>query len=228
MRSPKVMVYAPRAPLVAEIMQHALTNYIRVEQLVNVYHRETEGRKGRRDNSTIDVLRSAVVFIHATLEDGMRAVIRHKFPRHKRELLDKIPLIGITQSGNPEKFFLGRLVEHRGKSIDDVIEESLTAYLERTSFTSANDLSYWLSVLGVDLKIVHRDLPKIEAMMKRRHHIVHRGDKSDEVGPGKQYARSLNAKLVQDWNTTVNTFLVKITEALHPFGESARANADAG
>lgn len=219
MRSPKVTIYAPRAPLVAEVMQHALTNYLRVERLVNLYHREVEGKKGRPDSSIIDVLRSAVVFIHATLEDGMRAVIRHKFPRGKREILDKIPLAGISPSGNPEKFFLGRLAEHSGKSVDEVIEESLGAFLERTSFTSANDLSYWLTVLGLDLKIVQRYLPKIEAMMKRRHHIVHRGDKSDEIGPGKQYARSLNAKLVQDWNATVNVFLVRITEALEPFAE---------
>ena len=185
-----------------------------MEQLVNFYHREAEGKKGRRDNSTIDVLRSAVVFIHATLEDGMRTVIRHRLPRNKRELLDKIPLVGITQSGNPEKFFLGRLADHSGKTIDRVIEESLAAYLERTSFTSSNDLTYWLSALDVELSVVQQLLPKIEAMMKRRHHIVHRGDKSGTAGPGTQYARSLSAKLVQDWNTTVNVFLANITEQL--------------
>lgn len=227
MRSAKVTVIAPSSPLVAEVMQHALTNFIRVERLVKLYQREAEGKRGRRDSSTIDVLRSAVVFIHATLEDGMRTIIRHEFPRHRREMLDKIPLVGIAQSGNPEKFFLGRLAEHSGKTIDSVIEESLAAYLERTSFTSSNDLVYWLSVLGVEPNTTQHLLPKIEAMMKRRHHIVHRGDKSDSVGPGTQYARSLSAKVVQDWNTTVNVFLINITERLDNLSESHDGN-DAG
>lgn len=156
----------------------------------------------------------------------MRAITRQQFPRHRREALDKIPLVGTSYTGNPEKFFLGRLSEHRGKTVDCLIEESLTSYLDKLSYTSSNDLTYWLSILEADIDSVQRHLPKIEAMMQRRHHIVHRGDKSDTKGPGKQYARSLSAKLVQDWNTTVNVFLMEVAEQFD--GKKNTSNHSAG
>ena len=45
-----------------------------------------------------------------------------------------VPLVG--GSGRSEKFQLGKLARHRGKKIDDVIRESVAAYMERYTFNN--------------------------------------------------------------------------------------------
>ena len=57
-------------------------------------------------------------------------------PTADEETLNKIPLAGA--SGRAEKFQLGRLAEHRGKKVDDVIRESVEAYMERSTLNSVN------------------------------------------------------------------------------------------
>lgn len=208
----KVIVTAPDAPLMEELTEHALTNYGRVENLIQVYESLTKNKKGRRSNLEIDILRSAVVFTHATLEDGMRVIGRHYLPQCDREVIDQIPLVGINGKGKAEKFFLGRLVEHASKSVDEIILESIKSYLDKTSYTSASDISGALSTYKIDQTKVKPLYPLLDEMIKRRHHIVHKADKVDSPGPGKQYGKSLSAKQVRKWNDTVNHFFALITE----------------
>ena len=210
----KIRVEAPDNPLLAEFLTSTLTNFSRVEQLVRVYERETKETRGRRNSAHLDILRSAVVFIHATLEDGMRVATRMGLPRNNREVIDKIPLVGLNQSGNAEKFFLGRLTEHMDKTVKQLIDESIDNYLERISYTSTAELAGWLKVLEVDVNLVQSLFPTLDLMMKRRHHIVHRGDRSVKTGPGQQFARSLSAQVVRQWNEAVGVFLGHILEAI--------------
>ncbi len=208
----KVKVNAPDAPLLADLIEHSLTNYGRVEALIRIYENITKDKKGKRPNSDIDVLRSAVVFIHATLEDGLRVIGKHYLPKCDREVLDKIPLIGINNSGKAEKFFLGRLSEHSSRSVNDLIVESVASYLDKTSYTSTSDISTALSNYGIDQTKIKPLYSVLDEMIQRRHHIVHKGDKITNSGPGKQYANSLSAKQVRKWNKTVNDLLNIITE----------------
>lgn len=208
----KIDVSAPDAPLLVDLMEHSLSNYGRVEALIGVYENITSGKKGKRSSSDIDVLRSAVVFIHATLEDGMRAVGRHYLPVCEREVLDKIPLVGINNSGKAEKFFLGRLSEHSSRLVSDLIIESVASHLDKTSYTSTSDISTALFNYGIDQTKIKPMYSILDEMIKRRHHIVHKGDKVMNPGPGKQYANSLSAKQVRKWNNTVNDFFAIILE----------------
>jgi len=210
----KVRVEAPDNPLLAEFLTNSLTNHSRVEHLVRVYERETKETKGRRNNAHLDILRSAVVFIHATLEDGMRVATRIGLPRNCREVIDKIPLVGLNESGNVEKFFLGRLTEHMDKTVKQLIDESIDRHLERISYTSVAELAGWLKVLEVDVNLVQSLFPTLDLMMKRRHHIVHRGDRSVKTGPGQQFAQSLSARVVRQWNEAVGDFLGHVLEAV--------------
>jgi len=208
----KVTVSAPDAPLFEELMEHALTNYGRVENLIRLYEDVTKGKRGKRSNSQIDILRSAVVFIHATMEDGMRSIGRFYLPNSNRDIIDKIPLVGINNSGKAEKFYLGRLAEHSGKIVDEVIQESIESHLDKTSYTSTSDISAALSSYGINQESIKPLYPTLEAMIKRRHHIVHKADKVYSPGPGKQYAKSLSAKQVRKWNDTTNHFFGLVAE----------------
>jgi hypothetical protein len=58
-----------------------------------------------------DILRAAVVLLHAHLEDFLRTVASALLPAGDESCLNAIPLAGVT--GRPEKFFLGKLVHHR-------------------------------------------------------------------------------------------------------------------
>jgi hypothetical protein len=79
-------------------------NLARVESLVSTYesHPEAQGR-GRKSAEVLDILRAAVVFLHASLEDALRSVARWKLPSAASPVLDQIPLIG--QGSNPKNSF---------------------------------------------------------------------------------------------------------------------------
>lgn len=208
----KITVQSPDAPLLEELTEHSLMNYYRIENLIQLYEKETKDKKGKRFNHQIDILRSAVVFIHATLEDGMRSIAKHYLPLCDKEIIDKIPLIDINKSGKPEKFFLGRLLSHSDKSVNELIEESISSYLDKISFSSVSDIASMLSTFKINQSKINKLYPSIEEMMKRRHHIVHRADKIKASGPGRQYAKSLSAKKVRDWNDKVNIFFALVVE----------------
>ena len=78
--------------------------------------------------------------------------------------------------GRAEKFLLGALDEHRGKTVDQLIHESVENYLDRESFGSSYDVNEVLTQMGLDnapFKPLYADL---DQMMKRRHRIVHEAD----------------------------------------------------
>ncbi|MGZ8463263.1 MAG: hypothetical protein ACXW4I_09995, partial [Candidatus Deferrimicrobiaceae bacterium] len=53
-----------------------------------------------------DILRTIVVFLHATFEDVLRTTARHRIAAVKsQEVLGRIPLVGTSRSGRSEKFF---------------------------------------------------------------------------------------------------------------------------
>lgn len=137
-----------------------------------------------------EILRAVVVLNHAYLEDFLRSVALWLLPLASEETLNKIPLAGV--SGRSEKFQLGKLAEHRGKKVDEVIRESVTAYLERSTFNNVTEIISFLDSVDVKLpreddQIKPHELPRLRIgettlsllgeMMNRRHHIVHRADK---------------------------------------------------
>ena len=155
---------------------------------------------GETDKETSEeILRAVVVLNHAYLEDFLRSVALWLLPIANEDALNDVPLVGA--SGRSEKFQLGKLAEHRGKKIDDVIRESVSAHLERSTFNTVTQIMSFLE--SVNVRMPSRDevdsssspiprlaidgevLALLEAMMKRRHHIVHRADKA-KTGGGLQ------------------------------------------
>jgi hypothetical protein len=154
-----------------------------------------------------DVLRSAVVFLHATLEDFLRYVGFKYLPTASEAVLDKISLVGNSDVLRAEKFFLGKLARHRGKTVDGLIAESVNSYLDKISFSEPGDISRLLECCDIRLEHVRQFYPAIGELMIRRHQIVHRADFSESAIEGPRDTVSIEAAVVTKWNETVTHFI---------------------
>jgi hypothetical protein len=156
-----------------------------------------------------DILRAAVVFLHATLEDFLRYVGETYLPASSEEALNRVALVGTQDVPRPEKFFLGKLAQHRGKTVDQLITESVNAYLDRISFSDTTDISNLLEGAGIAVETVRPLYPRLSALMTRRHQIVHRADLVDVPGD-KRRATPIDAATVTEWATAVKEFFARV------------------
>ncbi len=191
----------------------------RVRNLVSLYDKVAGQGRGRRAVNAADVLRSAVVFLHATFEQAIRELARHRLPKATARALDGIPLLGTSQTGRAEKFFLGALVPHRGKKVDDVIKESVAEYLTHFTINNTSDLISLLRTVEISTDPIQPHLPLLAEMLSRRHNIVHRADTGDEHGRGHHQAKSLSQAKVSEWIDNVDKIVSAIAhEVAYPSG----------
>lgn len=178
-----------------EILERFNKNIARVENLKSIYG---PSRRGRRTVEETDVLRAALVLLHATLEDFLRSLQIWKAATWSEEIVEKFPLSGATKRGG--KLTLGALVAHRGKSVDDLIRQSITEHLE--AYSSFNDLGQVKEALArtgiVEAVLDAHDYGGLAAMIERRHNIVHRADRNDAVGgSGHHQTKSIGSSHIQ-------------------------------
>lgn len=120
-----------------EISDRLDLNIARVRNLVSIYRTHLLGPgKGRRGHQETDVLRAALVLLHASMEDVLRSLAYWKMPAAAPAFLEKIALVG----GNSTKFHLGNLATHRGKTVDQVIKDSVDASLERSNYNNCDEV----------------------------------------------------------------------------------------
>lgn len=179
----------------------------------------SQAGKGDKEIAS-EILRAVVVLNHAYLEDFLRNVALWLMPIAGEDALNKIPLAGPT--GRAEKFHLGKLAEHRGKKVDDVIRESVEAHMERSTFNNVTEIMSFLDSVNVNLPrsdeidasssgiprlpISRDSLGVLDAMMKRRHHIVHRADRA-KAGDGLEEITETEVML---WLATTMMFTLSI------------------
>jgi HEPN superfamily RiboL-PSP-like protein len=149
-----------------------------------------------------DILRSAVVFLHASMEDCLRSVVAAYLPLAGEETLNRVPLVGTSR--RPEKFLLGALLRHRDLIVADIISRSVAEYSRNLTFNSTSEIVAHLDSLG--FIVVPRDLlPKLDSMISRRHRIVHRADYDDDG-----VVSAIKDADVIEWADTVSKFLSSI------------------
>lgn len=147
-----------------------------------------------------DILRAAVVFLHATLEDFLRSIERVLLPYCDEKTLNEIRLP------------LGQLAAHREKVVLEVIQESVDGYLNRRTYNNKKDIANLLKKLSIDIEPVGPLLPKLDSLMKRRHQIVHRADRPQgEIEP-------IAFEQVREWVDLVHKFMAEVLVGL-PRGE---------
>ncbi len=152
-------------------------NIARVDSLINLHKFLTKISTGLSGYDASDVLRSAVVLLHAALEDLLRMVASAHLPRTDNDFIQKMPLSGKPRSG---KYTIGDLVQHRGKTIDEVLDESIDQWLETHSFNHADDVRGMLTELGIPVNYFEQTYGKLDQMIERRHLIVHRADRRND------------------------------------------------
>ncbi|WP_413704966.1 hypothetical protein [Pseudomonas sp. Pseusp16] len=179
-------------------------NIARVRNLVEIYTTHLAGTGGgRRGHAKTDVLRAAVVLLHAATEDLLRSLAYWKLPSASADVLAKIPLITAPPAA---KFSLGDLSAHRGKAVDTVISESVHGYLERSNYNNVDEVASLLTSIGVSLPNVNAQFTQLAQVMSRRHLIVHRADRDETGGRGNHSVRSIGNINVSNWINGVESF----------------------
>ncbi|MFC5578054.1 hypothetical protein ACFPOA_08545 [Lysobacter niabensis] len=189
-----------------EILERFRSNIARANNLVAIYRIQGGGpRRGRRPVHSSDILRAAVVFVHAALEESFRAIYLWKTPHASENVLNSVPLIGCSRN---EKFSLGRLAPYRNKTIQELIAMSVNDQAQMLSVNNASDIANLIQQFG--LRSQDYDPTPIIPMIQRRHHIVHQTDRSENRGVGHQAVRSLSYGTVQAWISAVSDFVEAI------------------
>lgn len=187
-----------------KILPHAnriAENLKRVSHLVEMYAELTILRAERSESDATDILRAAVVLLHASLEDFLRDLSVVHLPQATEEVLNTISLAGVNDTGRPEKFLLGRLAAHRGKTVDEVIRESVEQHLSRSNYNNSREIAALLRNIGVDTSWLDTSFADLDAMMQRRHQIVHRADRVDGTPVDTAVTASISSDVVHGWTT---------------------------
>lgn len=187
-------------------------NIRRVENLIAAYGKLRGTGKGRRKLSQTDVLRSAVVLLHATLEDFLRGLERWKLPGASADRLNKLPLG--PQEGRAEAFTWSDLLKHRTKKIYALLIESIEFYLDRSNYNEVKEVVAVLQLVGVDKVKVEKYFPEMEAAMQRRHAIVHQADRQNKAGKGFGKTQPIDEVLVESWISAVRRFCRRVVKEL--------------
>lgn len=187
-------------------------NIVRVRNLLDLYDRLGDGRQGRRLTHVGDILRAAVVLLHASLEEFLREIARERLPQAGPEALNAVPLPGAGP--RPERFSLGALTPFKGQTVDDLIAISVTEYLDRSNWNNNNDLVSSLRMYGVNTNELGVDWAGLEGLMKRRHHIVHQTDRNPDVGRGRPRAQPISVGTVRQWTRDVEEFVQEVSSQL--------------
>lgn len=188
-----------------QIIERFQDNIGRVKNMVAIYRNHLQGGgSGRRGHLETDVLRAATVFLHASLEDLLRSLSYWKLPDAQKDTIDRIPLVG--GKSNAAKFLLGELVAHKGKTVDDLIKESVNQYLERSNYNNIEEITSLLSSIGIDPINVNGEFSVLTELMSRRHQIVHRADIDTSGGQGNHKVKSISVAVVNKWVESVEQF----------------------
>jgi hypothetical protein len=197
------------AYFIQKLLERITTNLGRVQALITLADHYTDPPQ-ELAIYTQDILRAAVVFLHATLEDFLRYVGETYLPASSEEILNRVALLGTQDVPRPEKFFLGKLAQHRGKTVDQLITESVNAYLDRISFSDTTDISNLLEGAGIAVETVRPLYPRLSALMTRRHQIVHRADLVDAPADHLRKATPIDAATVTEWTGAVKEFCARV------------------
>lgn len=173
----------------------------RVRNLLEIYDYARKTLPLQRSAPPSDVLRSAVVLLHAILEDCLRHVARELLPRGTPAAFAEIPL---PIAGRPVKFGLGALAEYRGRSVDDVLRLAVEAHMSHQSFGSIARIQAILSNCGLRPRTPRARYAAIEQLAQRRH----RGHEGDRVRGRQSSAmpRPLSRRQVVQWMRAVERF----------------------
>lgn len=188
-------------------------NLERVDNLVSLYGDPTPGRRKVKDT---DLLRAALVLLHASMEDYLRSLLVWKTDTFDARTLSSYGL-PTGKPNPPKKFDLGDLSKHKGMSVDDLIAKAVQSHLEEfQSFNNLGEVKKALEQCGIARATVcGHDFGDLPAMIARRHNIVHKADRNDIVGgQGNHRNKSLGRRTVENYAASVKDLRDFVTAEL--------------
>lgn len=172
-------------------------NIERVRSLRKMYYSlKSDDVKEGKEYKFTDILRSAVVLLHASFEEYYRSVLGYVLPKICTEDdLKNISFLG-SAGNHKDKISLAGLIKIREKTVDQLITESIQETLSFTSFNDYQDIVSWAGKIKIDLS-AFKDQEKLNKLIQRRHKIVH---EADNARNDNTYALTpIKENLVEDW-----------------------------
>ena len=152
-----------------------------------------------------DIRRAIVVYLHATLKDFLRNLTASRLPLGAVDVLRLIPFVG--GDGLKTTLTLGDLHSYRGRLVDEVIVESVGAYLDKTSYNNVDDLAKHLKEMGLRLTILPPHAASLATLMARGHYVAHRVDYDDVEGDNQHRLHSITCPQVVAWYEAVSQLI---------------------
>ncbi len=199
-------------------------NVKRLDNLLALYD-ELSAREAGKYSS--DLLRSAVVLLHATLEDVLRGLLKWKKLRSSATELAKIQF-HLDQNGKgADKVTLCQLADFDENApgdvtIRDFINASVKAHYNKESFNNRAQIADALLTLGLTPKTYEKVLGVIHPMTQRRHQIVHQSDRVEAAGGKHGETKKITKEDVVPWLNAVKQFLGDVLAALEPKPKKAK------
>ena len=182
-------------------------NISRVENLIQLYEKLFTNKIGNESEQN-DILRSAVVFLHSTVEELVRNLFIEKMPKQDRKTLDEIPFSVHIASHRSKGILLGELAhEYRGQFLDNIVLDSINAYVNSMNLNDITQLVYQLEKVKIDISGIKEIYPNLNSLMKRRHQIVHQMDRSNSLDPDTAPINSISVGEVKAWQVSTRKLI---------------------
>ncbi|MES9995285.1 hypothetical protein [Desulfovibrio aminophilus] len=188
-----------------EISDRFKLNLDRVRNLVALY---PAPGKGRRAVHHTDILRAAIVLLHATLEDLLRSYLIMSIENFSNDTMDSYGF-HTEHKRVREKINISELLKYKGKTIDEFIIGSIQERIERyETFNDIGDVKNTLEKCGFpNPPVGNYNYTNMAKMIIRRHQIVHKADKNVVAsGRGNHQTASVSAFMVNLYIQAVQNF----------------------
>jgi hypothetical protein len=153
-----------------------------------------------------DILRSVVVFLHATMEDLMRTVLIQMYRNNPKPLLTH-RLADMHKFGE-----FWDVITDCGPTItvDQIILREIQYTLRDVSFGNTNILAKDLERMNFRTEMFSEHFAMLSEMMLRRHTIVHRADRAGHMSSEPS---EIKVEQVEEWMINVDRFGSKLIGA---------------
>ena len=157
-----------------------------------------------------DILRSAVVLLHACLEDYLRTAAIAYFPLGEADAWDEIKLVGEKKG----QLSLANLAKFRNESVESVLRKSIEEYWNLQSFGTIEKIKGLLNRLKIDSDFSELH-PCMRELIERRHSIVHDADRSPIECDATGMVNRISVDQVTEWTKAVLEFIQRVHGELH-------------
>lgn len=190
-------------------------NMIRVENLISAY-KELEKNGIGSTQMRKDVLRASAVFLHSTLEEVVRNLFLFCLPSCHAKSLDKIPFVGHKRTNRPKEILLGDLKAYSGKLAENIIFDSINAYVDTMNINGTEKLAECLVIAEIKFEPIRKYFATLACLMERRHQIVHQMDRTTSPSSHELSIADIDVAQVEQWKESLVGFtqdLMQIIQA---------------